>query len=65
MCIICVELEKDKLSPWEAFRNLREMSEAIGEEHVFEVLDLIRQKEIEDYNPEHCDSCEEPDEDCD
>jgi hypothetical protein len=41
------------------------MSEVIGEEHVFEVLDLIRQKEIEDYNPEHCDSCEEPDEDCD
>ena len=41
MCIICVELQNNKLSPWEATRNLSEMIEEIEEEHALEVLDLI------------------------
>ena len=43
MCIICVELEKNNLSPWEAKRNLGEMVEKIGAEHAREVEDKISQ----------------------
>lgn len=41
MCIICLEMEKNKLSPWEAKRNLSEMVEKIGAEHAREVEDKI------------------------
>ena len=44
MCIICVELEKNKLSPWEAKRNLTEMVEKIGEDHTREVENKISEK---------------------
>ena len=47
MCIICIELEKDKILPWEASRNLTEMSESLDPEHILEVLDLIRKIENE------------------
>tara|TARA_Y100000114_G_scaffold156672_1_gene184721 strand:+ start:2491 stop:2685 length:195 start_codon:yes stop_codon:yes gene_type:complete len=38
MCIICVDLEKGKLTPWEASRNRTEMIDQFDEEHL-EVLD--------------------------
>jgi|TARA_Y100001938_G_C7858699_1_gene314489 hypothetical protein len=38
MCIICVDLEKGKLSPWEASRNRTEMLSQFDEEHL-KVLD--------------------------
>ena len=41
MCIICVELDKNKLTPWEARKNLTEMVEKIGDEHVREVENKI------------------------
>ena len=41
MCIICIELKKGSLMPWEAARNLKEMSESLDSEHVEEVIDLI------------------------
>ena len=41
MCIICVELDKKNLSPWEAKRNLKEMTEKIGEKHAREVENKI------------------------
>jgi len=41
MCIICIELDKNKLSPWEARRNLGEMVEKIGHEHAREVENKI------------------------
>ena len=41
MCIICIEMEKNKLTPWEAKRNLREMVEKIGPEHAREVENKI------------------------
>ena len=43
MCIICIELEKGSLMPWEAARNLKEMSETLDSEHVEEVIDLINE----------------------
>lgn len=41
MCIICTELDKNKLSPWEAKRNLTEMVDKIGYEHAREVENKI------------------------
>ena len=50
MCIICVELDKNKLSPWEAKRNLTEMVENIGEEHAREVENKISDLIFEQIN---------------
>ena len=50
MCIICVELDKNKLSPWEAKRNLTEMVENIGEEHAREVENKISDLIFEQLN---------------
>lgn len=41
MCIICVELDKKKLSPWEARANLTEMVDEIGPVHAREVENKI------------------------
>ena len=41
MCIICIEIEKNKLSPWEAERNLTEMKEKIDKDHLQEVENMI------------------------
>ena len=47
MCIICVELIKDKLTSLEARRNLGEMKNSIEKDHRLEVLKLIWKKEEE------------------
>ena len=47
MCIICVDLAKDKLTPLEARNNLGEMRNSIEKEHRLEVLKLIWKKEEE------------------
>tara|TARA_B100000686_G_C16563019_1_gene848799 strand:+ start:781 stop:987 length:207 start_codon:yes stop_codon:yes gene_type:complete len=44
MCIICIELEKDKLTPREAWRNLSEMQHSLQEDHLQEVVDKIWDK---------------------
>ena len=44
MCIICIQLEKDKLTAHEAHRNLSEMKEALPEEHIQEVEEAIYNK---------------------
>ena len=49
MCIICVDLVKDKLTSLEARRNLDEMHTTLNKEHVHEVLQLIWKKEDEEY----------------
>ena len=46
MCIICIELEKDKLTIEEARRNLGEMWSSL-DEHAEEVVAFINEKEIE------------------
>ena len=46
MCIICIELEKDKLTIEEARRNLGEMWSSL-DEHAKEVVAFINEKEIE------------------
>ena len=47
MCIICVELEKKNISPWEAKQNLKEISEKISENHLKEVEKKISKLESE------------------
>lgn len=65
MCIICIELEKDKLSPLEALINLGEMAEVVGQDHVLEVLDLVKEKEEEQLIPNCCEFYPGPACDCD
>ena len=48
MCIICVDLEKGKLTPWEASRNRTEMMEDLDADHL-EVLDKKIRKSLIDY----------------
>mgnify|MGYP001495262075 CR=1 FL=1 len=43
MCIICIEMDKNRLSPWEAKRNLGEMVEVIDHDHIREVENKISQ----------------------
>ena len=45
MCIICVDLTKDKLTYKEARRSLSEVGSTIEPEHRIEVLKLIWKKE--------------------
>ena len=50
MCLICVELSKNKLTPLEARRNLGEMMHVIEEEHRMEVLrNIWKAEEEEEY----------------
>jgi hypothetical protein len=49
MCIICVELDKKTLLPWEAAKNLLEYSDIIDEEHFEEVMDKIDSLMEEEY----------------
>jgi hypothetical protein len=53
MCLICVELTKNKLTSKEARRNLEEMHEGIDRDHVFEILRAIWKKEDEEEDPFH------------
>tara|TARA_R100000008_G_scaffold69005_1_gene46318 strand:- start:9971 stop:10204 length:234 start_codon:yes stop_codon:yes gene_type:complete len=47
MCLICIEIEKERLTPLEARKNLSEMRNEMPEEHRIEVLRLIWKKEDE------------------
>ena len=49
MCLICVELTKNKLTSIEARRNLGEMRTTLKKEHIQELLKLIWEKEDEEY----------------
>tara|TARA_R100000008_G_scaffold83920_1_gene70078 strand:- start:4896 stop:5144 length:249 start_codon:yes stop_codon:yes gene_type:complete len=55
MCLICVDLQKDKLTWKEARRNLNETHDELDKEHILEVLRLIWKKEDEEKQPLHLD----------
>ena len=69
MCIICVELDKNKLTPWEAKRNLSEMRSNLDEKHAREVEEKISEAIFQDLNLnygdtitqslEYCEICED------
>ena len=48
MCLICVDIQKDKLTSVEARRNLKETYTTLDREHTMEVLQLIWKKEDEE-----------------
>ena len=48
MCLVCVEYGKGKLKFNEAFKNLGEIKELIGEEHYDEVYSSLMEKEAEE-----------------
>jgi len=54
MCIICIEISKNKLRSHEAFRNLSEIYLEIDRDHrdevIKEVLDLKRREQEKDEN---------------
>ncbi len=45
MCIICVELQKDKMTSFEARRNVIEIETELSKEHRLEILKNIWEKE--------------------
>jgi len=49
MCLICAELSKNTLTVEEARRNLGEIYTDMTKDHVREILQLIWQKEDEQY----------------
>ena len=75
MCIICIEMDKKTLSPWEAKRNLSEMAEQIGQDHALEVDKKISEAIYEEImfnfgetlhsDGEFCEFCECDPCDCD
>jgi hypothetical protein len=48
MCLICVDLQKDKLTWKEARNNLKETYEEIEKDHILEILKLIWDKQDEE-----------------
>jgi hypothetical protein len=51
MCIICVELAKQSMTPAEARRALREMTTKVGEAHAAEVETKLKQAEADATKP--------------
>lgn len=41
MCMICIDIAKNKLMPFEAIRNLSEISDNLDDDHLEDVLRLI------------------------
>ena len=49
MCIICIDLEKERLTVQEAWRNLGEMKNSIDPEHYEELKDEISKLLVDEY----------------
>lgn len=52
MCLICVEIEKEKLTFKEAWSNFKEMKVGMSEEHQKEVKQLLVDKMVEEKKKE-------------
>ena len=59
MCIICVDIQKEKMTSLEARRNLNEMYKTLPNEHILDVLKLIWKLEDEAYKNEKEDNNDE------
>lgn len=59
MCIICIEMDKNKLSPWEAKRNLKEIAQEIDQDHLIEVENKISDAIFEEINLNYGDTLDE------
>jgi isoleucyl-tRNA synthetase len=45
MCLICIDLKRNKLTSREARRNLEETHELLDEDHIMEILRAIWKQE--------------------
>ena len=52
MCMICVEFQKSRMTPFEARRALGEMVEDLDPEHVAEVEELLAEAEEKESDDE-------------
>jgi hypothetical protein len=59
MCIICIELDKETLSPWEAKRNLVELAGALGASHTRDVENKISDLIYEETNMNYGDTIQQ------
>ncbi len=61
MCIICIDIEKNLLSPFEARRNLTEMFDSLELNHIKDVQDKISElieRQINEYDEIEEEICE-------
>ena len=61
MCIICIDIEKEKLTLKEARRNFREMAVSLGG-HAEEVEEMLSKLEIEESLREYLEHLKETEE---
>ena len=47
MCMLCVEIQANKLTFKEAFKNFREMKDDIDDDHQLQIIKLINKKKNE------------------
>ena len=64
MCIICIDLDRKSLTPWEAKRNLGEMVEKIGHEHAREVENKISEAIFNEINLNYGETLADDEESC-
>ena len=57
MCLICIDLDRQKLTSVEARRNLGEVFEKMEEEHIIEVIEKIWVQEDREFD-EYMEVCE-------
>tara|TARA_Y100000310_G_scaffold196504_1_gene196584 strand:- start:3400 stop:3585 length:186 start_codon:yes stop_codon:yes gene_type:complete len=50
MCLICIDLKRQKLTSVEARRNLSEVCEKMEEEHIIEVIEKIWIQEDKEFD---------------
>ena len=50
MCLICIDLDRQKLTSVEARRNLGEVFEKMEEEHIIEVIEKIWIQEDKEFD---------------
>ena len=46
MCMLCVELQTERLTIQEAYRNYREIKDSLDEDHQKEILRLLYNKSM-------------------
>ena len=46
MCLICIDLQKDKMTAIEARSNLNEIHETVSREHTMEILQVVTSQNI-------------------
>jgi len=51
MCLLCVEIQSNKLTIQEAYRNYREMKDSLDPQHDRQIIKLLYEKSLIKKNP--------------